>query len=283
MTRQRRLRKQPKRKQTKATGTSTIPRIVVPKTAKNRRRRNKRRLKMPTLVIKRLVTSSRWLSLALLSVSIYALIIIGQDASYFLTHIPVSGNSTITSSEIVASSGLAGTHVFAANPGIAANRIGRLPGVVSAKVSLQWPNQVRIEIVEDKPVAVWKQNGKTYWITDSGQLVPARYASPHLLLIQSELEQSSDVEAFVPADILEGALALRELRPNIDQLSYRPGTGLSYQDGRGWRADFGSGPEMAQKLVVYETIVEEIIGKAETATYISVRNHTKPYYMTSGG
>jgi len=238
---------------------------------------------MPSSIIKRLVTSSRWLSLILLATSIYALIVIGQDSSYFLTNIPVSGNSTIPSSEIVTSSGLAGTHVFAANPGNAADRIGQLPGVISAKVLLQWPNQVRIDIVEDGPVAVWKQDGKTYWITDTGELVPARNASPHLLLIQSEIEQSSEIETFVPPDVLQGALALRELRPNIDQLFYRPGSGLSYQDGRGWRAYFGSGQEMAQKLVVYETIVEELINKAETPEYISVRNHAKPYYMTNGG
>ena len=283
MTRQHRLRKQPKKRQTKATCTSTITRIVVPKTAKNRRRRNQRRLKMPTLIIKNILTSARWLSLALLAVSIYALITIGQDTSFFLTNIPVSGNTTISSSEIVASSGLAGTHVFAASPGNAANRIGQLPGVISAKVNLQWPNQVSIIIVEDKPVAVWKQNGKTYWIGESGELVPARNASPHLLLIQTEIDQSSEIEAYVPADVLQGALALRELRPNIDQLFYRPGSGLSYQDGRGWRAYFGSGKEMAQKLVVYEKIVEELIERAETPSYISVRNHAKPYYLTSGG
>jgi cell division septal protein FtsQ len=283
MAKQRRLRKQPKKRRIKATGTSTIPRIVIPKTAKNRRRRNHRRLKMPTFIIKNILTSSRWLSLALLAVSIYALITIGQDTSYFLTNIPVSGNITISSSDIVASSGLAGTHVFAANPGNAADRIGQLPGVISAKVILQWPNQVSISIVEDKPVAVWKQNGKTYLIAESGELVPVRYASPHLLLIQTEIDQSSEIETYVPADVLQGALALRELRPNIDQLFYRPGSGLSYQDGRGWRAYFGSGTEMAQKLVVYETIVEELIERAESPSYISVRNQAKPYYMTSGG
>ena len=37
-------------------------------------------------------------------------------------------------------------------------------------------------------------------------------------------------------DLVRGALHLRELRPNIDQLFFRPGNGLSYQDGRGWRA-----------------------------------------------
>lgn len=283
MTRRSRLRKQPKRRRTKATGNTLIPRIAVPKTAKNRRRRNNRRVKMPTAIMKRLLTSSRWLSLALLSVTVYALIVIGQDTSFFLTNIPVTGNITIPASDIVFSSGLAGTHVFAANPSNAAERIGQLSGIASAKVMLQWPNKVNIEVVEDQPLAVWQEGGKSYWIVASGSLVPARRTVPHLLLIQSEAEKRSENEIYVPTDVLEGALALKKLRPNIDQLSYHPGSGLSYQDGRGWWAYFGSGAEMAQKLVVYETIVEELLQRAETPTYISVRNHAKPYYSTSGG
>ena len=84
----------------------------------------------------------------------------------------------------------------------------------------------------------------------------------------------------MPTDVLAGALQLRELRPNIDRLYYRPGAGLSYQDGRGWRVFFGSGLEMEQKLAVYETVVENLTERQVQPDYISVSNHQKPYYMT---
>jgi hypothetical protein len=77
---------------------------------------------------------------------------------------------------------------------------------------------------------------------------------------------------------MQGALQLRELRPNIDQLYYRPSGGLSYQDGRGWRAYFGTGRDMHQKLVVYETIVADLLAKGLTPEYISVSNQEKPFY-----
>jgi hypothetical protein len=79
--------------------------------------------------------------------------------------------------------------------------------------------------------------------------------------------------------VLEGALMLRQLRPNIDTLYYRPSSGLSYQDGRGWRVYFGTGTDMQQKLVVYEAIVAELLAQELTPTYISVSNQEKPYYM----
>ncbi len=84
--------------------------------------------------------------------------------------------------------------------------------------------------------------------------------------------------AFVPAEVLEGAMQLRQLRPNIDNLYYRPSGGLSYQDGRGWRAYFGSGRDMHQKLVVYERVVEDLLGRGLQPTYISVSNQEKPFY-----
>lgn len=84
--------------------------------------------------------------------------------------------------------------------------------------------------------------------------------------------------AFVPADVLAGALQLRQLRPNIDKLYYRPSGGLSYQDGRGWRAYFGSGRDMHQKLVVYERVVDDLLARGLRPTYISVSNQEKPFY-----
>ena len=82
----------------------------------------------------------------------------------------------------------------------------------------------------------------------------------------------------MPQDVLEGALQLRALRPNIEQLYYRPSGGLSYQDGRGWRAYFGTGLDMNQKLAVYETVVAKLLEQGIRPEYISVSNQYKPYY-----
>jgi hypothetical protein len=91
-------------------------------------------------------------------------------------------------------------------------------------------------------------------------------------------EELQSQAAFVPQEVLEGALQLRELRPNIDSLYYRPAEGLGYQDGRGWRAYFGSGRDMHQKLVVYETVVANLLERGIMPAYISVANQHKPYY-----
>ena len=76
-------------------------------------------------------------------------------------------------------------------------------------------------------------------------------------------------------------MQLRELRPNIDRLFYRPAGGLSYQDGRGWRVYLGTGQNMHQKLVVYETVVEDLLSRGLQPEYIGVSNQERPYYKAT--
>lgn len=279
----RRRRKQPRLRRVQATGAAALPHITVPPEAKKRKRRNSRRYRMPTATIKRVVLSARWASILLLAGCFWALLTIAQDESFYLTAIPVEGARSFAASDIVAQSGLAGTHIFAADPNEAARKIGAMPGVTFAKVNLEWPNVVAIQIAESEPVALWRQNGRTYWIDEAGQLIPSRASAAGLLMIESEVSEDVADETYVADEVLAGALQLRALRANIDHLFYEPGNGLSYQDGRGWRAFFGNGLDMEQKLAVYETIVEDLLARAISPAYISVRNEAKPYYMASGG
>ncbi len=314
-----------------------LPEMAVPKTARKRKRRNsQQRLRGPLSTIQSVVFSSRWLSLGLLAVCTYALYLIGGNDQFYLTFIPVEGTGTVSANDIVEKSGLAGHHVFAADPQEAADRILEMPGIISATVTLRWPNDVLIQVREDPPLAIWEEDGQQFWVGKNGELTLARTETVGLLKIISEMEamavrddiaselaaeekeqarttvaddkddgaaaddgsseesgtanettadegsagepeQVSDA-AFVPEAVMQGALQLRELRPNIDQLYYRPSGGLSYQDGRGWRAYFGTGRDMHQKLVVYETIVADLLAKGLTPEYISVSNQEKPFY-----
>ena len=343
------LRKQPKRRRTYSSSSARYPQLSVPPTAKKRRRRQKTEgVRFGLAALKRIILSSRWISLGLLALTIFALVIIVQERRFYLTYIPVEGAVSFPPEEIVAASNLAGSHIFSADPSKAAAAIAALPGVISSTVSLKWPNQVYIEIAEEAPVAVWQENGVAYGITSSGRLIPVGFPLTGLLqiipesspvttavVIEPEEENvtddaadtettnteavSSDVEevetdeespeatdvtvddiasegeevteienkddalepsvAFVPQEVLVGALNLREMRPNINELYYRPSEGLSFQDGRGWRVHFGTGTDMNQKLVLYETILADLLTRGVNPVYISVSNKNKPYYL----
>lgn len=293
------LRKQPQLKRVQATApagtfSTTLRPHPVPETARKRRQRNHApRFQFPTAALKRLIFSARWISLSLLALCTLSLYLIGTDTNFYLTHIPVAGVASIPPTEIVAASGLGGAHIFSIDPTDAATAITHLPGVISATVTIQWPNQVKIDIQEDTPVALWLQDGQQFWVNRTGQLTPARQQLPGLLLIEAEeVSPESEQEAtavvtatlpltFVSQTIVDGALQLRQLRPNIERLYYETAGGLSYRDGRGWQAYFGVGDDMTQKLVVYETLVNDLLERGLTPIYISVSNKEKPYYLAN--
>ena len=329
-----RLRKQPRMRRVQAATSATLPELSTPearsarKTAAKRKRRNsQQRIRRPIAGVMAFVLNTRWISLAMLAACAYTLFIIGGDDRFYLNYIPVEGATSLDINHVVAESGLAGRHIFAADPQEAADHLGQMGGVITASVTLHWPNDVSIILREKPPLATWQEGEKAYWIDEDGGLSLARAQTVGLLNIVSEVtsdnsvtsdelrvtseeaeatsdesqvtseeeaavdeEQTTEEEgqpaddgvdaqvAFVPHEVLEGALQLRALRPNIDKLYYRPSGGLSYQDGRGWRAYFGVGQDMHQKLVVYETVVAQLMERGIRPEYISVSNQYKPYY-----
>jgi hypothetical protein len=314
------FRKQPKRQRLQSASAVNMPQLKMPKTADKRRRRKKTEpVRFGLSTLKRFIFNARWISLGLLVLSVFALVDIYEEQRFYLTYIPVEGSVVISPEEIAKASGLAGRHAFSADPADAARKIGELPGIISATVTLRWPNEVFIKVNEEVPVAIWAENGHDYGVTQSGRLIPAVQLTPGLLRIESESKikplsligegtlnelkgqaenadgkssgreengSSADQErpqtslAFIPPDVLDGAMQLRELQPAIDKLYYKPAGGLSYQDERGWRGYFGTGLEMNQKLVVYEAIVADLTARGIQPEYISVSNQKKPYYGT---
>lgn len=323
------LRKQPKPKMQRMNTAVSMPKLSVPKTAKKRKVRTRtRNVQFRLATVRDVVFSPRWLSLILLVVVSYTVLTIARDPRFYLTYIPVRGTNAIPTEEVVRTSGLAGRHIFAADPVEAADAIATLPGVITTTVALAWPNQVDIAVGEEAPIATWQQEGVEYWITPGGALLPARTPAIGKLRIvveqplltlrntetataESPADAATEVESdtavaeenaeaqiaddgsvaetgddattdsiFVPPDVLDGALQLRDLRPNIEELFYSPAQGLSYQDGRGWRAYFGTGHNMHQKLAVYETLVENLLARGIVPAVISVSNQERPYYRT---
>lgn len=258
------------------------PKLQLPKAARQRRRRTRRQDRLPMETLRTIIFSPRWISFALFSLVVYALYLTGMNEQFYLTTIPVEGTLSITASEVVQTSGLAGSHIFSADPNRAAENIAQISGVTAAQVTLNWPNEVQIIIEEDAPIAAWNEGSERYWITENGRLIPARSQSLGLLQINSDFgggDGENGRTVFVPNDIYLGALQLQTLIPEITALSYRPSSGLSFDDNRGWTVYLGTGTDMQQKLVIYETIVAQLEQEGLTPVYISVSNQQKPYYL----
>jgi hypothetical protein len=79
-------------------------------------------------------------------------------------------------------------------------------------------------------------------------------------------------------DVVLGAIQMKTLRADIGVLYYNPEQGLSFQDPRGWRGDFGVGIDMNIKLALYEALVADLSARGLKPAYIDVSDPTSPYY-----
>lgn len=308
--RKRRLRKQPRRRVQAATSVP-LPQVTpVPKTARKRRlRKSTEPLRLAGSSVRTIAFSTRWYSVALLALCIYALYLIGDNPRYYLTNISVQGATALSAEDVTAVSALAGQHIFAVRPEESAEKIGQLPGVVMARVETRWPDQTHIVVEEDTPVIAWTENGRTYWVNKRGEYIPAANIGTPPINIAAELplpptpvandadtagadedEESAEIMPELPAtflrfvapELMVGVQQLHELRPEIEQFDYSLGGGLGFQDERGWYVYFGAGADMEQKDALHEAIVAELRNKAITPSYISVSDLAKPYYFAPG-
>lgn len=218
-------------------------------------------------------------SLVLLLSAMLARLLI--DPRLFVDGINLGGASLVPGEEIYAESGIARQHIFWVDPAAAQKRIEGIPGIASATVTVKWPANVTIVVKERVPVVTWAEGDKKWWVDAEGQKFKSR---GDLGLLPITVDDAGGAGAAtgkagrVPVEAIRAALQLRDLRPNIELLHYDPEHGISYQDGRGWRGYFGVGTDMAQKLAVYESLVDNLTSRSIYPAAISVENLKAPYY-----
>ncbi|MGB1250145.1 MAG: cell division protein FtsQ/DivIB, partial [Candidatus Promineifilaceae bacterium] len=262
---------------------------------------------VPTLAEKALQTAAEkvhmaTLSLGMLGAIAFALYMIGVNPRFYLNNISIEGADIIESSAILQASGLQGAHIFAIEPDVAATLINAIPGVLSAQVELRWPDDMDIIIKEDTPVITWNEAGQEYWVNADGALVPAFGQSFDLMKIIAEVpaaaapliietsnpEQDQEDNGpvtyyrFVPHEVMDGAIQLQTLLPELAVLTYKPSGGLHYLDPQGWTAKFGTG-DMHVKVATYHAMVAMLNEQGVRPEYIDVSIAAKPVYKPAFG
>ncbi len=226
------------------------------------------------------VLSARMLSAVILFSLLVVLFLFFQSDAFYVHRIEVGGLNHLDAAEVFTLSGVANLHIFWVDAEEVRRAVLRSPSVADAEVRVGWPpHLVQIEVQERAPALVWEQAGVRTWIDVRGRVMPQRSDLQGLLRVVVEGRDGplgpNDV---IPQDVVDGALQLRALFPNIEVLLYSPMEGLGYQDGRGWRVWFGSGTNMAAKLTVYNALVEDLLARGIQPEYIDVGDVDAPYY-----
>ena len=114
------------------------------------------------------LTPARVASLILAAACVGLLALMFASDAFYVYTADIQGNRLISAQDVYARSGVDGQSILKLRPSETARRLRDLPFVKEARVSVNLPAQVAIEIEERAPVAVWQVAGVSYGIAGDG-------------------------------------------------------------------------------------------------------------------
>ena len=207
--------------------------------------------------------------------------------AFYVQGADVIGLRYMTIEEIFDLAEVRGLHIFWVDPEQVRESLLRSPTIADATIEVGWPpDMVRIIVQERQPALVWEQAGASAWVDLQGRVMRQREDRPDLIRIvvdNSALDNPVGPESRIDPGVVNGALQLQSLFPNMTVLRYNPEKGLGYQEQRGWMAWFGSGIDMPDKILVYDALVNNLLRRGIQPLEVNVGNPDAPYYATIPG
>lgn len=269
---------------------------VRPVQKRQERRRFNIALGLPSISLSRASLSvprvrDSWRPISMLLVLLLgALIYCAWTLPYF--HVGAStvlGNSRLSAQEIDAVLGLTNQSIFTVQPQDVATRLRlNYPELASAQVNVYLPNQVYVTVTERQPLILWQQGDGFTWIDAAGVAFRPRGQVDGLIPVigmatppagSQPMADPLSPPQFIQQDLVDAILTLAPNVPAGSTLTYDPAEGLGWKDSRGWNIYFGrSAQDMALKLRVYQSLVDELATRGRAPEYINVAYPDAPYY-----
>ncbi len=237
--------------------------------------------KLPGIAGSILALGSRWISLFMLGASVWMIVVLKTSMDFQVQTMEIEGAYYMSPSRIRSTAGIVGKQSFQVDPSLIERNLESHPEILSAQVTLQWPNLVKIEIEERHPILEWNDGG-TSWLISSDAIAFLRRNSPPELnrvhSLESVLEIEAPLDPVIGPDVIQAALQLKALVGDGQDLFYDPRHGFGFQDLHGWMAYFGAEGDMQLKLEAYENIVEILLQNRYPASFVSVEKLSAAYY-----
>lgn len=248
--------------------------------------RSTRILSLPN---RRIRAGWRLLSFALLLLLGTGLYLFWSLPEFRVSSARISGNQRITTEELNAALELNGKPIFLLTPAQLRERALRAyPELASVDVTVDLPNIITVKVTEREPVILWRQDGGYAWIDKTGTAFRPRGDASGLIVVQAlnapPAISTADDNPLVPAPFIseETVKALTELAPYVPagtSILYDPVKGLSWTDGRGWQAVFGTGGgDVEAKVRVYQAMVDWLTQRGIRPILINVAYPNAPFY-----
>ena len=223
--------------------------------------------------------SWRWLSGSLTVMLLVVLYMLLATDLFYIESMAVGGERYLTREQIFQASGVANKHLFWVDPAEVEAKLEENPSIADAQVYVGWPpNMISVLITERNPVMTWQQGDFRVWVDANGIVMFQREERRDLVLVNYVAsDEPLGAGATIDRNIIAGALQLKSMFSNIDELLYDDIKGLGFEDGRGWTVWFGTGTNMQMKVAVYDRIV---LANPDTLfREIDVSDHDHPVFV----
>ena len=269
--------------------------FAIERRKKARKRRFNATFSLPRPIIRALPMPSARIHVGWRLLSFILFLLLGTSLYLFWT-LPefrvnaahITGNQRVPTEEINTALELNGRPIFLLTPAyIREQALRAFPELASVEATFELPNILTVNVTERQPVIQWQQDGGFAWIDETGTAFRPRGEAPGLIVVQAlgappaitVLEQDTLKPApFITEETVDALVSLAPHVPAGTPISYDPVTGLSWTDGRGWQAVFGSGENMEVKARVYQAMVDWLTQQGIRPTLINVAYPDAPFY-----
>jgi cell division protein FtsQ len=281
------------RRAKQATVAQQAPRALQPQPKTKRARRPRRRYdvslpvelgaEMQLPALPRVRVGIRLIS-GLLAVSVaWCIHFLLTSPQFQVGQLTVSGVQLLTQAQVQSLAKIEPVSIFGLDPALIEERMAGYPEVASTNVVLALPNRVEITLVERSPMVEWDDAGRKWWLSEDGVAMLRMGEWPGAVRVFSStpvLSFGSDpTQAVISQDVLQAAVSLHRQSAEIGSLIYDPQFGLGFEDDHGWSVFFGVDGDMAMKMMVYQSLAQEIERRGLRVRFVSVEDQTAPYYI----
>ena len=241
----------------------------------------------PGLSLARLGT--RWVSAGLTLILGFLLYTMSTASLFTVKSAIVRGNQRLSEAEVTSMLGLVGKSILQAVPNQIENNLRTaFPDLESVKVSVGFPNRVKVSVVERMPLLAWYQDNAVTWIDANGVAFTPRGDVPGLIQVTANGAPPAVINAedtplwervYVPPEMVQAMITFAPYVPAESTMVYDPQYGMGWQDPRGWSVYFGQDTQdVPMKLAVYQSIVDTFTSQGIQPSLVSVEYLDAPFY-----
>jgi cell division protein FtsQ len=221
---------------------------------------------------------TRWIAAAIVLGLIAAAVAVLLSPLLDVDRVVVEGSATLSEEDVVASSGVArGDHLVTVDLRGARSALANAPMIASATVSREWPDTVRIVVVEERPLATVRSADREVAVADTGRVLPDDVDRGGLAVLELasgvELRSGRDVPDEVRAALLVMERLPEAVRAQLDVARLSEAGELEFVLTDGATVRFGLAEDVPAKLAATQGVLEQVV--RECMDVIDVREPSR--------